>query len=312
MSKFIDYLNGKSRAFNCCSRLNESEDFSKQIESYRQKFTQFKQELESLLSLVTREKPVFKDDIDRSVYDISSYLYSLDKKLQVITIEKGSTVQPESKYDLQNIIKSTIKEQGLDCDLNFIDTSKITDMSKLFKSSRFNGDISKWDVSNVTNMEGMFAFSSFNGDISKWNTSNVFNMSNMFAYTDFNGDISKWNTSKVQDMRSMFQSSQFNGDISKWKTSKVTCMSAMFAYSIFNKDISKWNVSNVKDMRGMFLESEFSGDISKWTPKKLKYVEGMFYHTKLNVESIISKWETPKVESWRNLTGEIDTSLFSL
>lgn len=34
-------------------------------------------------------------------------------------------------------------------DLNFIDTSLIKDMSRLFKNSEFNGDISKWDVSNV-------------------------------------------------------------------------------------------------------------------------------------------------------------------
>lgn len=26
-------------------------------------------------------------------------------------------------------------------------------------------------------------------------------------------------------------------------------------------------------------------------------VEGMFYHSKLNVKSIISHWETPKVET---------------
>ena len=58
-------------------------------------------------------------------------------------------------------------------DLRFICTTKITDMSKLFSESQFNGDISNWDVSNVINMIGMFYKSQFNGDISKWDVSNV-------------------------------------------------------------------------------------------------------------------------------------------
>lgn len=46
----------------------------------------------------------------------------------------------------------------------------VTDMSSMFRSSPFNGDISDWDVSNVTDMGDMFATSSaFTGDISKWN-----------------------------------------------------------------------------------------------------------------------------------------------
>jgi surface protein len=55
---------------------------------------------------------------------------------------------------------------GFNCDLNWIDTSKITNMEFLFKDSEFNGDISMWDVSNVTDMTSMFERSTFNGDIS--------------------------------------------------------------------------------------------------------------------------------------------------
>ena len=44
------------------------------------------------------------------------------------------------------MLKTMIKN---DEDLRFICTTKITDMSKLFSESQFNGDISKWDVSNV-------------------------------------------------------------------------------------------------------------------------------------------------------------------
>ena len=65
-------------------------------------------------------------------------------------------IQPTTKEELKKIIEETIKEQGFECDLNFIDTSLITDMSCLFAFSQFNGDISNWNVSNVTDMSCMF------------------------------------------------------------------------------------------------------------------------------------------------------------
>lgn len=38
-------------------------------------------------------------------------------------------------------------------DVSSVDTSKIFNMSKLFKNNKiFNQDISRWNVSNVTNM----------------------------------------------------------------------------------------------------------------------------------------------------------------
>ena len=58
--------------------------------------------------------------------------------------------------ELRQLIKKTINELGKDCDLNFIDVSKINDMSYLFAGSKFIGDISKWNVSKVTDMNRMF------------------------------------------------------------------------------------------------------------------------------------------------------------
>ena len=75
-----------------------------------------------------------------------------------------TTVQPENKYELKDIIEDTIKEQGYNCDLNFIDTSLIKDMSALFSESNFNGDISKWNVSNVDDMEYVFNRSPLEGN----------------------------------------------------------------------------------------------------------------------------------------------------
>ena len=110
--------------------------------------------------------------------------------------------------ELKQLIKKAINEIGKDCDLNFIDVSKINDMSYLFFGSEFVGDISKWDTSNVRDMNSMFANSKFNGDISKWDTSNVTNMASVFEGSKFNGDISGWNVSKVTDMSGMFDGSK--------------------------------------------------------------------------------------------------------
>ena len=84
------------------------------------------------------------------------------------------TLFPKDKKELTRMIKDEIKKQGSKAYLNHIDVSKITDFSRLFRNSKFNGDISKWDVSNVTTMSYMFSSClSFNQDLSGWDVSKV-------------------------------------------------------------------------------------------------------------------------------------------
>jgi len=44
--------------------------------------------------------------------------------------------------NIKDIIKKCIKYYGNDINLNWLDTSQVTDMSGLFMESEFNGDIS--------------------------------------------------------------------------------------------------------------------------------------------------------------------------
>ena len=114
---------------------------------------------------------------------------------------------PETKEELVKIIDRRIETEGITCDLNDIDVSKITSMQDLFGNFQtFNGDISQWDVSNVKNMSWMFRNTDFNGDISKWNVSNVEEMRYMFCLSKFNQDISKWDVSKVKHYNQIFYS----------------------------------------------------------------------------------------------------------
>ena len=88
-------------------------------------------------------------------------------------------VQPKTKEQLKQLINYAFKHNIYD--LNFIDTSKITDMSWLFENVKHNFDISSWDVSNVKDMSYMFQFCyDLNCDLSGWNVSNVLDMRDMF------------------------------------------------------------------------------------------------------------------------------------
>jgi hypothetical protein len=61
----------------------------------------------------------------------------------------SATVVAKHREHLKQLINRTINKQGPDCDLNFIDVSKVMDMNRLFAGSRFNGDISLWKVGSV-------------------------------------------------------------------------------------------------------------------------------------------------------------------
>ena len=201
--------------------------------------------------------------------------------------------------NIHKLVQDAIKKNGVNCDLNYIDVSQVTDMSYLFFGSKFIGDISKWNVSNVTNMSQMFEMSQFNGDISQWDVSNVTDMSRMFADSQFNGDISRWKVSHVTNMYRMFADSQFDSDISEWDVSNVEDMSLMFEMSQFNEDISRWNVSHVKNMSRMFCGSKFTEDISNWDVSNVTDMSSLFCGADFNGN--ISRWKVTNVTDMSGL-----------
>jgi len=135
------------------------------------------------------------------------------------------------------------------------DTSKVSDMSELFKNKiKFNQPIGDWDVSNVTDMSSMFSdAAAFNQPIGNWNVGNVTNMHNMFSDAEggirgcrstFNQDIGNWDVSNVTNMHSMFYfATFFNQPIGNWDVSNVTVMSRIFeGATSFKQDIENWNI----------------------------------------------------------------------
>ncbi|MGI9256735.1 MAG: BspA family leucine-rich repeat surface protein [Salinispira sp.] len=183
--------------------------------------------------------------------------------------------------ELDEAVADGITAWGNTADLNYIITTAVTDMSMVFATSAFNGDISRWNTSAVTTMYRIFTgTSAFNGDISRWNVSSVTNMDSIFFQASaFNGDISRWNVSSATTMNRMFnQASAFDGDISGWDVGKVTNMYSMF-YQVgaFNSDVSDWDVSKVTNMQSMFNQARaFNSDVSDWDVSKVTNMQSMF------------------------------------
>ena len=220
----------------------------------------------------------------------------------------------QNREHLDTLIKAAIKKNGPTCNLNFIDVSRITDMSGLFRNSNFNGDISEWNVSNVTNMEYMFSDTPFNGDLSKWNVSDTAKTDLMFARTPLAstntfprwyhplinaGESIKANNENIRRLISKaIMEYGPNCDLNFIDVSQVTDMSFLFRRDDtftpdFNGDISKWNVSNVKYMQSMFWGSTFNGDISKWNVSNVTSMNNMFCGSCFNGD--ISKWNVSNV-----------------
>ena len=134
-------------------------------------------------------------------------IHNRPSRLRITSQTKLLVVRPATKDELRVLIEQELEHQGPDADLNFIDTSLITDMYLLFESLPIrNINIDLWNVSNVRNMSGMFSKCwQFNCDLSSWNVSNVTDISQMFYMCEnFSSDLSSWYISNKVEALLMF------------------------------------------------------------------------------------------------------------
>jgi len=192
--------------------------------------------------------------------------------------------------------------------LNLWDVGNVTDFSNMFSSTSFDGKINGWDVSSAINMSGMFDSTPFNQDLYDWNVSNVTDMSFMFSFTPFNRDINMWNVSNVINMSGMFGRSQFQGRLGNWDVSNVTKFSSMFSSTSFSDDISNWNVSSATDLSDMFAGATlFNIDIGQWNVSNVTDMSRMFAGARVfNKE--LNNWNVSNVT---NMNSMFSTSPFN-
>ena len=259
--------------------------------------------------------------------------YIIKKKLdKPIDSEDHYDYFPETKQELIKNIEECLNSNNYN--LNCIDTSKITDMSYLFKNITLPNNeqiyFDKWNVGNVKDMSYMFANCYYiNPDLSSWNVSNVEYMTRMFENCSaFEGKgLENWNVSKVIDIKRMFFGcSLFNCNLGNWDVSSITDMSftfydckifegkglenwevinvenmicTFFNCLNFNCNLSKWDVSSVVNANGMFDECEnFDCDLSNWNVSKIIDTSTMFYECLNFTGKGLDKW---KLSSIRNM-----------
>ena len=123
---------------------------------------------------------------------------------------------PQTKEELRDSIRKYIDilkpRRGETVDLNWIDTSKIDDMSGLFddRSTKkdLNYNVSEWDVSNVTNFANMFSWcKNFDCDLSGWDVSSGKYFSGMFTRcVNFKGKgLDDWKINRDANTYQMFK-----------------------------------------------------------------------------------------------------------
>lgn len=214
----------------------------------------------------------------------SSYLFSDFKK--VTDIENINYLDTSKVTNMSNLFNNDNSLVSLD--LSSFDTSKVTDMSNMFNymSAVTELNITGFNTSNVTNMAWMFQGCSklVNLDVSSFDTSKVTNMGFMFFNLNklASLDVSNFNTSKVTNMTYMFDGlhSVTSLNLSNFDTSKVTSMAFMFydCTKLEELNISGFDTSNVTDMSYMFsaLTSMLELDLSHFNTSKVRSMSFMF------------------------------------
>lgn len=196
---------------------------------------------------------------------------------------------PNPKYFPKNLIalKKLIRDESIN--LGEIDTSKITDMKRLFFDteedendpdteyliplrSEFKG-IECWDVSNVKDMSLMFkGLETFNEPLNNWDVSSVEVMIAMFAGAEaFNQPLDKWNVNRVRSMKGMFYGTKaFNQPLDMWNIRNVKNMNKMFEKTpAYKQNLDAWGDKLRPDaiMKDMFKDSALEKNPPKWLKK---------------------------------------------
>ena len=196
-------------------------------------------------------------------------------------------------------------------DLTNLDTSKVTNMYRMFHECNRLKQISGLNqikTNNVSNMGAMFqdCHEIIYLDLSFFNTSKVNNMAGMFngchKLKEIKG-LNKFDTSNVTKMQMMFNEcfklKELNG-VELFNTKSVTEMNTMFqkCEELIFLDLSNFNTSNITDMRWMFNGcnklKEIKG-INKFNTMNVNYMQAMFQDCTELISLNLSNFNTSNV-----------------
>ena len=209
-------------------------------------------------------------------------------------------------------------------DVTDIDTSEVTDMSKLFYNclKLQSIDISTFDTSNVNDMTLMFGEDGWNSKASlteiifgdSFNTSKVTSMTWMFAFCTKLSviDLSRFDTHNVQSFNNMFLGCAITeADISSFDTSNALYMSSMFAGKTDHRTgtprLTKiitgpgFDTSNVRSMSCMFYGQNYldkdSVDFTNFDTRNVTDMKYMFRDCSSLDELDLSSFDTSSLNT---------------
>ena len=198
-------------------------------------------------------------------------------------------------------------------DLSHLDSSSISDMSRMFFgcSSLESINLNNFITSSATNMSRIFygcsALASIN--LNNFITSLVTDMSYMFdgCSTLVSINLNTFTTSLVTDMANMFNGCNLlnSVDLSNFETSSVTNMNSMFngCKSLENINILNFDTSNVINMNSMFSEcnSLQSINLLNFNTSKVIDMASMFNGCN-SLQSInLEQFDTSNVENMNSM-----------
>jgi len=163
-----------------------------------------------------------------------------------------------------NIIDSLSQISPNDIDLNWIDISNLTDLTRVFaKLKNLNIDCSEWDTRHVEKFNYIFAFSS-NTTIkaNNWQFDSAEEFDGMFYMCktiNVEIDAEHWNSENVKTMQKMFAyctNQNLLHYATKLNISGCQNFSAMFADSKCKEDLSSWEISN--NVPGAFTKKDMN------------------------------------------------------
>ena len=134
-----------------------------------------------------------------------------------------------------------------------IDTSKATNADRMFYRCVMLQQIPEFDLSSATSLKSMFYnCSSLTKSPRFLNTTNVTTVQSMFSACEKLQSVQLFDTSNVTTMEYMFYNCYLLNTIPLFNTQNVTNMRDMFSFTYYLKSIPPFDTSNVNDITNMF------------------------------------------------------------
>ena len=180
-------------------------------------------------------------------------------------------------------------------------TTSVTDLSFLFyKNSAYNQNLNFFNTSNVSNFESAFEGSIYNYGLGGWNVLKGTNFKNMFKNSSFTGKSIHlgWfngNPGADKNCSGMFMNSKLDNqnNLKYWNWSGILDTSFMFAFTKnFSLNLTAINVSNVTNFESMFEGSNYNGRVDYWNPKSAISMRNIFKNAKLFNQNCIEWFST--------------------